>query len=801
MKFKISIIVFLLLIIGRFGAFAQNVDPQNVNVSSFSNVEIKRIISEMEKRGLSENEAIALARARGMSEVQIGELRQRISEVKLMGSDIGSSQSLNNDTYVINEVLSQKSELDPREINARIFGFSFFNNRDLSFEPSLNSSVSPSYLLGSGDEISIDVWGASQQSYRLTIDRNGNINIPNIGLISVGGQTLERAIKIINDKLVLIYRDLASEIPRTYASINIGQIKAIKVNVIGEVYVPGTYTVSGASTVFNALYLAGGPNETGSFRDIKVIRDGNLLTSLDVYDYLINGNSAVNISLSDGDVILVSPYLRRVVLEGELKRNGIFEAKDGETIKDLINYAGGYTDLAYRHRLELYRKTSRELIFKNVFEKDVNQTLIQNGDSIVITKIVDRYLNKVSIIGAVYHPGNYELTDSLTLSEIIKNADGLREDAYLKRGIITRLKDDLSLQSMAFDVLRVIQGKEDILLKKNDQIKISSVHDLREFRTTKIFGKVRRPGEYDFKEGMTVEDLIYEAGGFLESASGSYIEVSRKLSKEDESKAGNKLAYIFKMEVPKDLNIDKSEASFKLEPFDQVFIRELPGYAEKAVVKIIGEVAYAGEYALQSKNERISDLVKRAGGLNSGAYSEGAMLTRRVKVSKKVARLREVLLERDSTLEFTDLDFEVIGVSLKKALQLPGSKDDVFLQHGDELYIPREYQTVKVSGEVLNPISTYYTRGKGLKSYIGETGGFGLLAKKSKVYVVYPNGAASNTKRYFFIKKYPKIKPGAEIVVPAKPYREPLPANAWIAMSSALASLALTVITITDRVK
>ncbi len=800
MKILNLLVLFICIIISS-GLYGQDVDAANVDVNTLSDSQIKRIIAEMETRGMTEQEAIVLAKARGMNAQQISNLKRRIQEVKMMAEDQASSSV---DEYLYEEdgfLLTEKSELDSTEVNQRIFGFSFFNSNNLSFEPSVNTSVSPSYMLGIGDEISIDVWGASQQSYQVSIDRNGNINIPNIGPIAVGGFTLERATEVIKSKLVLIYRDLAADVPRTFATVNIGQIKAIKVNVIGEVYAPGTYTVSGASTVFNALYLAGGPNVTGSFRDVKVIRDGKVMATLDIYEYLINGNSVVNISLNDGDVILVSPYINRVVLEGELKRNGIFEAKEGETVADMIHYAGGYTDMAYTHRLELYRKTTRELAFKDVFEKELDQTIIQNGDSIIVSQIINRYKNKVTIEGAVYHPGNFELSDSLTLSELIERAEGLREDAYMKRGLITRIKPDFSLQTIAFDVLRVINGEEDFILKKDDQISISSIHDLREYRTVQIYGKVNNPGVYDYKEGMTVEDMIYEAGGFLESASGTYIEVSRKLSDEEEAIAGHKLAHVFKMDVSKDLTIDKSKASFELHPFDNVFVRELPGFSEKMVVKILGEVPYAGSYSLTSKNERVSDLIKRAGGLNGDAYPEGAMLTRKVNVSSKVARLRQELLERDSTLEFTDLDFEVVGISLKKALEMPGSKDDVYLQDGDELIVPRHYQTVKVSGEVLNPLSTYYTRGKGLKAYISETGGYGLLAKKGKVYVVYPNGAASNTKRFFFFKKYPKVKPGAEIVVPAKPFREPLPASTWIAMSSALASLALTVITITDRVR
>ncbi|MGQ1787816.1 SLBB domain-containing protein [Saccharicrinis sp. GN24d3] len=772
---------------------AQNVDPSAVNVSTLSTSEIQQLISEMNKRGMSESEAIVLARARGMSESQISLLKQRIAEVKMGGGQANEVYSSDDAMYLNEDVLSAKAELDFTKVDSRIFGFSFFNNENLSFEPSVNSAVSPSYMLGSGDEISIDVWGASQQSYLLMVDRNGNINIPNIGPISIGGLTLENASQKIRSKLVLIYRDLASQTPRTFASINLGQIRSIKVNVIGEVFVPGTYTISGASTVFNALYLAGGPNPSGSFREIKLIRDGKEKAILDVYDYLINGNSNVNINLREGDVILVSPYLNRVVLEGELKRAGIFEAKQDETVGDMVLYAGGFTDDAYTHRLQLYRKTGRDRLFKDVLNKDLGNTKISNGDSIFVGKIIERLQNRVTINGAVYRPGDYELTQGLNLSELIKRADGLREDASMERGIITRVKDDFSLQSIAFNVSDVVNGNSDVAMKREDVIRISSIHDLREYRTVQIYGEIQRPDKYDFKEGMTIEDLIFEAGGFLESASDAYIEVARKLTVDEGSEVTDNMAHVFKMKVPRNLELENTEASFKLQPFDFVFIRELPGYEESAVVKITGEVAYAGEYALSSKTERISDLLERAGGITKDAYTEGAMVTRRVKISEKQKRLRLELLERDSTLEFTDLDFEVVGVSLTEALQYPGSRNDVFLKDGDEIYIPREIQTVKISGEVLNPISSNFIKGKPLKSYIWEGGGFGLSAKRGKVYVVYPNGSASGTKRFFFFRNYPKVTAGSEIVVPAKPYKDPLPASAWIAMASAMASVAVVI--------
>jgi protein involved in polysaccharide export with SLBB domain len=780
----------------------QNIDPRMVDIGSTSDEEVLKLIKEMEKRGISESEAIALARTRGMSEVQLAELKRRIDEVKSMGTQVDKTRSPYEQEMIFAKELSQKEDVDSMLIeNSRVFGVKFFNNKDLSFEPGGYSSISSSYVLGGGDEILIDVWGASEQSYQLMIDRNGNVNIPNIGVISVGGRTLKDAVLLIKNKLTRIYSDLSSDIPKTFVSVNVGNVRPISVNVIGEVYIPGTFTLSGASTAFNALYLAGGPNEKGSFRDIKVIRDGETVRVLDVYEYLIEGNSKVNIHLRDGDVILVSPYLNKVILEGEFKRTGIFETKAQETVQDVIRFSGGFTENAYTHRLDLYRKTSRDLQFKDVLGSEFNNITLSNGDSVFVGKIINRVQNMVTISGAVYRPGNYELTDSLTLSELINKADGLREDAFVNRGIITRLNDDLSLQSIAFDLSKIMRKEEDILLKREDAITISSIHDLREFQVVQIYGEVSRPGLYDFKEGMTLEDIIFESGGFLNAASDVYIEIARKLSVMEKASIGEKIVHVYQKKVPRNLELSPNDKGFELQPFDKVFIRQLPGYARQAVVRITGEVAYSGDYALSSKKERISDLIKRAGGLTPDAYPTGAMLTRKKEISKKMKRLREELIARDKTLSFNDLDFEVVGVNLNEIIKKPGGKDDVFLKDGDEISIPREFQTINISGEVLNPISTTYYKGKKLKAYVSESGGFGMLARKRKVYVVYPNGTAADTKSFFFFKKYPKIRPGSEIVVPVRPEKVRIPPQVFVAMSGAFASLTLTILTIVDRLK
>ncbi|MCU4157546.1 SLBB domain-containing protein [Carboxylicivirga sp. A043] len=801
------LLFFLVIALSALNVQAQSIDPnsvdvKSVNVDDLSDAQIMRMIQEMEKRGLSEQQVIALAQARGMSREQIAKMQQRINEIKLTGGTAANQQTSGTgmtDTFGMTE--SIKMPVDSAVVDQRIFGFSFFNNENLTFEPNINLPVPPSYVLGPGDEILIDVWGVSQQSYNLPIDKNGSINIPNVGPVQVGGLSQEAAQKRIFSKLTSIYSDLKSSNPRTFASINVGTVKSIKVNVIGEVFLPGTYTLPGTATAFNALYLSGGPNKEGSFRNIQVIRNGELEATLDVYEFLIRGKSDINVPLSDGDVILVPTYEKRVKVGGEFKRNGIFEAKGEEKVSDLVEYAGGFTENAYTHRIELYRTTSRQRAFKDVLADSFDKILVQSGDSVFAGSVLERFENKVSIEGAVYRPGNYELTEGLTLKQLIDNADGVREDVFLNRGLVTRLMDDLTLQNITFNVGEVLRGEKDIELKREDMVTISSIDDLREIRTVEIYGEVQYPGEFDYNEDMTLSDLVFKSGGFKESASEAFIEISRRLSYEEAQKAGDKIAHVYQFTISRNLKMNGEDAKFILSPYDQVFVRQSPGYEDKSVVNVRGEVNYAGQFSLTSKKERVSTIIQRAGGLSPNAYAKGAMLTRKVEVSQKVKRLREQLVASDTSLVFDDLGFDVVSIDLEKILKHPGKKDDIFLQDGDELVIPRELQTVKVTGGVLNPLSASYIEGKSLKHYVRSGGGFSLRAKKGKSYVIYPNGAAASTKSFLFFRSYPKVMPGSEVVVPEKPQKEPLPATAWIAMASALASLSLTIVTIADRMK
>lgn len=795
---KQGFILVLLLSVLIIPVHSQNVNSKNVNVETLSDSQVRKLLTEIQRRGLSEQEAIVLATAYGFSPTQIEQLRRRMQNLE--SSEMTKDKMILSD-YKTDTLLSAKSFLKITKEEKMVFGFHLFNSENLTFEPGANIPVSPTYIVGPGDEMVIDIYGASQQQYVIQVDKNGNITIPNVGPVAVGGLEMAVAEKRVFNKLTLIYRDLGASPPRTFANIQMGSIKAIKVSVIGEVFAPGTYTLPGTASAFNALYLSGGPNFNGSFRAIKVIRNGREVSELDVYDYLINGNSNVNAPLRDGDVILVPTYQKRVRVGGSFIRTGIFEGKENETIADLVKYAGGFNEKAYRNRIELHRNNGRELVLMDLFQDSFSQVSVQSGDSLFAGLILTRFANRVSINGAVFRPGDYELTEGLTLKQLIDKADGIREDAFLERGMILRLNEDLSLSNVSFNIKDVIADRFNIALKREDAIMISPIDSMREMRTVDIHGEVLRAGRFDFREKMTLADIISLSGGFRESASESYIEVTRRLSYEEASNYGAKNATLFQFSVPRSLALNSRDANFELKPFDQVYVRKSPGFAEGGLVTISGEVMYAGQYGISHKNERLSEIIRRSGGLTPDAYVSGAMLTRRVELTAKARRLREALKESAAGVEYSNLGFEVVGVDLSKAILSPGSRDDIIMRNGDELVVPKKLFTVSVEGEVLNPITMPFIEGRKLNYYINQGGGFGMRAKKNKAYVVYPNGTAAATRNVLFFSSYPAIKPGSQIIVPQKAEREKLPATAWVAIGSGISSLALTIVTIVNASK
>lgn len=796
-RFLKAILILFVFVSLSQTVIAQNVNPATVDVSKLSDAQIKKVVDEMNKKGLGIEEAIMLARAKGASETQIADMRRRIEALKW--SERGDSTQLKklnseSDLESLNDI-SEKEELD-EELNekmSKIFGFHFFNSDKLSFSPSIDIPISDSYTFGIGDELVIDIYGASQQTYNLIVGNNGNVYITDLGPVQVAGLSFSKVQDKITKRLMSIYSGMKGDRPNTFADISAGQLKAVVVNVIGEVNVPGTYTLPATASAFNALYLAGGPNEKGSFRQIDVLRDGNIISSIDVYAYLIDGKTQQNIQLRDQDVILIRPYQNRVKIAGEFKREGWFEAKNDETLADMLRYAGGFSDNAYTHRVSMYRNNTRTMSFKDVDAQNYSTVNIMNGDSIVAGQVIDRFENRVTVEGAVYRPGDYEMTEGLSLSKLIDKAEGAKEEAYMERGVIIRKKKDFTFESLSFSLRDVLTGKTDIALQKNDKIQISSIFDMREAQTIEIVGEVQFPGTYAYAEDLKLADLIYMAGGFLEQAEVSAVEVSRILNKNEIESLTNKLSHSFQFPVDRQLKMTDEDAVFTLNPFDKVYVRRAPGYRPQAVVKVQGEIAYAGDFGLTFKGEKISDILKRAGGVTPEAFVEGASLRRKHELSDAEYDAKVALLSQDSTM--TDvvverITYQVIGIDLKQIIETPGGVDDLQLKDGDQLWVPEQMQTVKVSGAVLSPVAHTFKGRKRLKKYIQASGGFSQSAKKSKVYVLYANGTAESTKGGLFGRRYPKLRPGCEIIVPEKPeINKTAQAGMWLGITSALVSM------------
>ncbi|NEW83211.1 MAG: sugar transporter, partial [Mariniphaga sp.] len=705
MKLFIPTFLFIVFFLSSEQRVAAQVptNAASVDVNSLSDAQIQKIMQEIQNRGLTQDQAISMAKAQGASQTQIDQLMARIQGQQMNPSDTLSGSKTNNfqtntpqKTYT-----SPKAKVAVTAKTRKIFGYQLFNSENLSFEPAVNIPIPQNYILGIGDQLSISVWGASQTRYQLVIDKNGAITIPDIGPVFLAGTSFEKGQALIKNRLMAIYSGMAGEFPNTWAEVSLGAIRSIKINVIGEINAPGTYTLPSTASAFNALYLSGGPNENGSFREIRLIRDGVTIKTIDVYDFLINADPTANVQLREQDILFVPNYKTRVEIAGEVKRKGIFEIKTGESVSDLVRFAGGFGDKAYSHSLTVIRNNDREREVRTVAEADFGKFTLQNGDLVKADSILNRFSNRVAIKGAVFHPGDYELTPGMKLSDLIKKADGLREEAFMNRGVISRLKEDNSPENINFDLKEVMKGSNDILLRKEDKVLISSIFEMREERTVNILGEVMKPESFEYQENMTLGDLIFRAGGFKDQADLSVVEVSRRLSYDEASRVTDKMNDIFQFALTRDLQLTPADAAFKLMPFDEVYVRRAPGYRDQGTFFISGEVVYTGTYTIADKNERISSAIKRAGGLMPGAFVNGATLTRTYKLSPTEIEKKKLMMKKDTTIKdslLINAKSYPVGIELNKILAGPGSSIDLLLQPGDVINVPREMQTVKVSG-------------------------------------------------------------------------------------------------------
>lgn len=698
------------------------------------------------------------------------------------------------------------------EDETQVFGRNIFYNEMLTFEPSLNIPTPASYRLGAGDAVIIDVWGASQVTYEKTVSPDGTVTLEDIGPLSLAGMTVAEANEYVKKQLARFYSG-------SNVTLTVGEVRSVQVQVMGEVMVPGTYTLSALSTAFNALYAAGGINNIGTLRDIKVYRGGRILSTIDVYDYILNGNTKGNVRLEDNDVIVVGPYDCLVNIRGKVKRPMFYEMKESESVASILDYAGGFAGDAYTNNIRLVRKSGREYSVYTVGEFDMNGFLLKDGDSLYVDSVIPRFSNVAEVRGAVFHPGQYQMDGSIkTVRQLIKAADGLREDAFLKRAVMHRQKEDLTMEALSVDIEGIMAGTTpDIPLRNNDILFIPSAVEMKGEQTLTIEGEVNFPGIYQYAENTTIEDLVLQAGGLTEAASMARVDVFRRIKNPDAVQDDEKLAETFSFSLRDGLALGDGQ-DFHLQPYDEVFVRKSPAYSEQRNVKISGAVNFEGEYAMDNKDYRLSDLVEAAGGLSSLAYAKGARLQRTLTDEEKQQRETSMknsqiqlyeeslrseraydMAKADSILNMRlDLgDTYPVAINLERAMQNPGGDDDVRLREGDELVVPQFSNTVKISGEVMYPISMNYEKGKSLKYYIKRAGGFADRAHKSHVYAIYMNGSVQQLGR----RASKDIQPGCEIVVPTKPQRDKMSPQEMMTIGTSTASIATMIATLVNLLK
>ena len=686
-----------------------------------------------------------------------------------------------------------------------IYGHNIFKNKDLTFEPSANIATPQNYHLGPGDEVIIDIWGASQITIQEIISPDGNIMVQDLGPVYLNGKTVQEADAYIKKVFSQIYSGLEGENSNSSIKLSLGQNRSVLVNVMGEVENPGTYQVSSFATVFNAIYMAGGVSDLGSLRNIKLYHENKEVATVDMYDYIINGKVQDDIRINDNDVVIVSPHTLLVDIDGRIRRPMLYEMTEDESLANLIDYAGGLESDAYRKDVRVVRMGEFQREIFTVNKEQQKSFKLMDGDSIYVDSIQLTFANMAEVRGAVYRPGQFQIDgDITTVRQLVEAAGGLKEEAFPSRALLSRTNPDKTLTNLSVDIKGLMEGTaQDETLRNNDVLFIPSIFDIGEIKTFSVYGEVLFPGDYRYADNTSIEDLILQAGGLKEDASLSKVDVVRRNRDKDATEKSQSLAETFSFSIDENLAIQNND--FRLEPYDEVYVRRSPGYAVNRRVIVEGEVTFPGYYSLATNNERLSDIMKRVGEFSNEAYPEGARLERKMTDDEKIRMhdIAEILAGNDSLAlakaveKLENVTTFDVGINLKEATDKPGSAADIVLRDGDRIIVPVFTNTVKINGEVMFSNTTPYVKGKSLKYYIEKAGGYSQRAKRSKAYVVYMNGSVAKAKK----RSSKLVQPGCEIVVPARQQREGLSATEILSLGSTSASLATVVLALMNLLK
>jgi protein involved in polysaccharide export with SLBB domain len=838
LRYYILLICFLL----SFQNFSQNFsDLSNINFSDLNNTQIDLLLRRASSQGYNQFDLLKIAKSQGMTQADLEKLDKRFKSAETVAR-VSANASTPLEETRMRKRWEEEMEVF-REVKSDIYGYEVFKgNTFLSFQSNLNIPTPLDYVVGPGDKLFIDIYGQSENYYQSEVSPDGDVILENIGPVNLSGLSLENARKRLLSRFKTIYTGINNK--TTFVNISVGIPRAVRVNIVGEVNLPGTYNFSAFNTVYNAIYVAGGITEKATLREIKLYRNNKLVNTVDVYKFLNKGDGSSNIRLENNDLIVVGPYTNRVTIEGAVKIPGKFETKNDETLADLLSYSGGLSENAFKKSIKLTRIIDGELKIVDINSDQFEFFKPMTGDKFQVDQIIEKYNNRVIVSGAVYRPGTFSVYDGMSIKDLVEKAGGLKSDVYYEKAYVTRTNKDYSTTTITLD-LQNEMNKPSFLLKEEDILNILSLNDLSEDNYVEIMGEINNPGVFPYSENLSVSDLILLAGGFKENASSSRIEINRRLSVNKLN--DNNITEILTFDLNK--NINKSLLTIK--PFDQVIVRKNPNFYVQQYARVEGEVMYPGKYAISSKNERISDLINRSGGFKNMAYLKGATLIRltefaeiksdltkkiknlndlKSKVSSKKGTLTEseVLLIQRIDEDLKNLESqkndsknlgsyakteriyeiikknsvqgdipisksEAIGIDLEAIIKSPKSKSDLLLKEGDVIVVPKKLETVRLRGELLYPTTVRFIPNKSLKYYINSSGGFDNKAKRSDTYIVYANGDVARTKKFLFFNIYPKPEPGSEVIVPKKPLKNPIAANQLLSFTTGLATLILAI--------